>query len=123
MSVRVVPNLPEWFQQGNLFEIDVAEKGTRFDAETLNILTICLGVMYGVNGANKALKVMSQDNFELPKSSNIFSNITALFSGLSHENKIIQLEKYLKDLTETPEINNSKQLIFFLELNHLYEIN
>ena len=72
---------------------------------------------------NKALKVMSQDNFELPKSSNIFSNITALFSGLSHENKIIQLEKYLKDLTETPEINNSKQLIFFLELNHLYEIN
>ena len=41
-------------------EIDVAEKGTRFDAETLNILTICLGVMYGVNGANKALKVMAQ---------------------------------------------------------------
>ena len=71
----------------------------------------------------------------MPKSSNIFSNITALFSGLSHENKIIQLEKYLKDLTETPEINNSKQLFFFetpeinnskqlfffLELNHLYE--
>ena len=72
---------------------------------------------------NKALRVMSQDNFELPKSANIFSNITALFSGLSHENKIIQLEKYLKDLTETPEINNSKQLFFFLELNHLYEIN
>ena len=71
----------------------------------------------------KALRVLSQDNFEMPKSSNIFSNITALFSGLSHENKIIQLEKYLKDLTETPEINNSKQLIFFLELNHLYEIN
>lgn len=41
-------------------EIDVKEKGTRFDAETLNILTICLGVMYGVNGANKALKVMAQ---------------------------------------------------------------
>ena len=70
----------------------------------------------------KALRKISQDNFELPKSSNIFSNITALFSGLSHENKIIQLEKYLKDLTEVPEINHSKQLYFFLELNHLYEI-
>ena len=70
----------------------------------------------------KALRTISQENFELPQSSNIFSNITALFSGLSHEKKIIQLEKYLKDLTEMPEINNSKQLYFFLELNHLYEI-
>jgi hypothetical protein len=46
-----------------------------------------------------------------------------MFSGLSHENKIMLLEKYLKDLTEAPEINNSKHLYFFLELNHLYEIN
>jgi hypothetical protein len=46
-----------------------------------------------------------------------------MFSGLSHENKIIQLEKYLKDLTEVSEISNSKQLYFFLELNHLYELN
>ena len=69
----------------------------------------------------KTLRIISQDNFELPKSSNIFSNITALFSGLSHENKIIQLEKFLKDLTEMPELNNSKHLYFFLELNHLYE--
>ena len=46
-----------------------------------------------------------------------------MFSGLSHENKILQLEKYLKDLIEMPEINNLKQLYFFLELNHLYENN
>ena len=69
----------------------------------------------------KTLRTISKENFELPKSSNIFTNITAMFSGLSHENKIIQLEKNLKDLTETPEINNSKQLYFFLELNHLNE--
>ena len=71
----------------------------------------------------KTLRTLSKENFELPESSNIFSNITAMFSGLSHENKIIQLEKYLKDLTEVPEISNSKQLYFFLELNHLYELN
>ena len=71
----------------------------------------------------KTLRTLSKENFELPESSNIFSNITAMFSGLSHENKIIQLEKYLKDLTELPEISNSKQLYFFLELNHLYELN
>ena len=71
----------------------------------------------------KTLRTISKENFELPKSSNIFSNITSMFSGLSHENKIMLLEKYLKDLTEAPEINNSKHLYFFLELNHLYEIN
>ena len=41
-------------------EIDTSEDGSKFDAETMNILTICLGVMYGVNGANKALKIMAQ---------------------------------------------------------------
>ena len=71
----------------------------------------------------KTLRTISKENFELPESSNIFRNITSMFSGLSHENKIIQLEKYLKDLTEVPEISNSKQLYFFLELNHLYELN
>ena len=71
----------------------------------------------------KTLRTLSQENFELPKSANIFSNITALFSGLSHGNKIIQLEKYLKDLIQMPETNNSKHLYFFLELNNLYELN
>ncbi len=71
----------------------------------------------------KTLRTLSKDNFELPESSNIFSNITALFSGLSHENKIFQLEKFLKDLTETEGINNSKYLFWFLELNHLIDEN
>ncbi len=41
-------------------EIDVTEKGRKFDTETLNILTLCLGVMYGVAGANNALKAVAK---------------------------------------------------------------
>lgn len=40
-------------------EIDVQEKDQTFDSETLNILIICLGVMYGVSGANVAIKAMA----------------------------------------------------------------
>lgn len=41
-------------------EIDVTEKGKKFDTETLNILTLCLGVMYGVASANNALKAVAK---------------------------------------------------------------
>lgn len=41
-------------------EIDVTEKGKKFDTETLNILTLCLGVMYGIAGANNALKAVAK---------------------------------------------------------------
>lgn len=41
-------------------EIDVTEKGTQFDTETLNILTLCMGVMYGVAGANNAIKSIAK---------------------------------------------------------------
>ncbi|HJD47033.1 MAG TPA: EcsC family protein [Candidatus Mediterraneibacter norfolkensis] len=41
-------------------QIDVTEKGKKFDTETLNILTLCLGVMYGVAGANNALKAVAK---------------------------------------------------------------
>ena len=41
-------------------EIDVEEKEQTFDSETLNILIICLGVMYGVAGANNAVKAMAK---------------------------------------------------------------
>ena len=71
----------------------------------------------------KTLRTISKESFEMPESSNIFNNITALFSGLSHENKILQLEKFLKDLTETEGISNSKHLYCFLELNNLLDEN
>ncbi len=41
-------------------EIDTEEKGQKFDSETMNILILCLGAMYGVAGANKALQVMAK---------------------------------------------------------------
>lgn len=41
-------------------EIDLREKGQTFDSETLNVLIICLGVMYGVAGANNAIKAMAK---------------------------------------------------------------
>ena len=40
-------------------EIDTEEQGQKFDSETLNILIICLGVMYGVQGTNRALKTIA----------------------------------------------------------------
>ncbi len=36
-------------------QINTNERNQVFDSETLNMLTLCLGVMYGVAGANKAL--------------------------------------------------------------------
>lgn len=41
-------------------EIDTAEKGYEFDSETINILIICLGVMFGAAGANNALRAMAK---------------------------------------------------------------
>lgn len=41
-------------------EIDTEKKGQKFDSETMNILIICMGVMYGAAGANNALKAMAK---------------------------------------------------------------
>jgi hypothetical protein len=40
-------------------EIDTTEKGHKFDSETMNLLIICLGVMYGVQGTSTALKAVA----------------------------------------------------------------
>lgn len=40
--------------------INLDENGQTFDSETMNILIVCLGVMYGVAGANTALKAMAK---------------------------------------------------------------
>lgn len=41
-------------------DLNVSEKGEKFDSETMNILIVCLGVMYGVSGTNKALIIISK---------------------------------------------------------------
>ena len=49
----------------NLCTYTVFQKSTqpkkehKFDSETMNLLIICLGVMYGVQGTNTALKAMA----------------------------------------------------------------
>ena len=40
--------------------INLKEQGQAFDTETMNVLIICLGVMYGAAGANNALKAMAK---------------------------------------------------------------
>ncbi len=41
-------------------ELDTSENKVNLDSETLNSLTICLGIMYGVAGANNAIKAMAK---------------------------------------------------------------
>ena len=41
-------------------QIDTTEKGNKIDTETINILIICFGVMYGAAGANNALKAIAK---------------------------------------------------------------
>lgn len=41
-------------------EIDLKEQGNIVDTETMNILIICMGVMYGVAGANNAIKAIAK---------------------------------------------------------------
>ncbi len=40
--------------------IDTEEKGQIFDSETMNLMVICIGVMYGIAGANNALKAIAK---------------------------------------------------------------
>lgn len=41
-------------------ELDTSEDGIMIDTETINALTVCLGVMYGVANANNAIKAMAK---------------------------------------------------------------
>ncbi len=41
-------------------QIDIEEDGPVFDSETMNLMIICLGVMYGVAGASNALKTIAK---------------------------------------------------------------
>lgn len=41
-------------------QIDVEERGQTFDSETMNLLILCMGVMYGVAGAGNALRSVAK---------------------------------------------------------------
>ena len=61
-----------------------------------------------------------KEGITIPESSNIFSNIGTVFSGLSHDNKILNLEKFLKDISSNEEINNTSLYRNFFETQNLY---
>lgn len=41
-------------------QIDTSEESLKLDTETINYLTVCLGIMYGVANANNAIKAMAK---------------------------------------------------------------
>ena len=41
-------------------ELDTSDEAIALDTETINSLTVCLGVMYGVANANNAIKAMAK---------------------------------------------------------------
>ena len=41
-------------------ELEIAEDGVNLDTETINSLTVCLGIMYGVAKASAAIKAMAK---------------------------------------------------------------
>jgi len=72
----------------------------------------------------KNLRMMtSQVGEQLPQSASIFNNIGTIFSNLSHENKIIQLEKFLKDISEMEGINKTQLYHNFFEIDQLFRQN
>jgi len=70
----------------------------------------------------KSLTNLSNEKgLKLPQSANIFKNIGKTFSNLSHENKIIQLEKFLKDITKIDAISNFGPYQHFLEIERFFD--
>ena len=57
----------------------------------------------------------------MPPSSNIFVNFGGNFNGSFHENKIQQLERFIKDLAEIEVVSSSKVFTKFLEFDHYFE--
>lgn len=40
-------------------DLNISEREHKFDSETINVLTVCMGIMYGTAGANNAIKAMA----------------------------------------------------------------
>jgi hypothetical protein len=61
----------------------------------------------------KTLKSIFRGVVDMPTSSNIFVNINGVGKSSSfHENKLIQLEKFIKDLSQIEAINKSNEVSY-----------
>ena len=69
----------------------------------------------------KNIKSLFKGNIKMPPSSNIFVDFKGNLTGSFHENKIQQLEKFIKDLSEIDVVNNSKIFKKFLEFNQNFD--
>ena len=57
----------------------------------------------------------------MPVSANIFVNFGGNFNGSFHENKIQQLERFIKDLAEIDIVSSSKVFRKFLEFDQYFD--
>ena len=69
----------------------------------------------------KTIKSLFKGNVKMPPSSNIFVDFKGNLTGSFHENKIQQLEKFIKDLSEISIVSNSKIFKKFLEFNQNFD--
>ena len=71
----------------------------------------------------KTLKSVFRGVVDMPESSNIFVNINGVGKGSCsfHENKLRELERFIKDLAEIEVVNKSKQFRKFLEFERFVD--
>ena len=69
----------------------------------------------------KTIKSLFKGVIHMPASSNIFVNFGGNFNGSFHENKIQQLEKFIKDLAEIDVVSSSKVFKKFLEFDQNFD--
>ena len=69
----------------------------------------------------KTIKNLFKGSIKMPPSSNIFVDFKGNLTGSFHENKIQQLEKFIKDLSEINAVNNSNIFKKFLEFNQNFD--
>ena len=69
----------------------------------------------------KTIKTMFKNTITMPLSSNIFINFGSNFNGSFYQNKMQQLEKFIKEISEIEEINSSKIFRKFLEIDKNFD--
>ena len=69
----------------------------------------------------KTIKSLFKGIIHMPSSSNIFVNFGGNFNGSFHENKIQQLERFIKDLSEIEVVCSSKVFKKFLEFDQNFD--
>ena len=70
---------------------------------------------------HKTINNMLKNSTIMPSSANIFTDFGNNKSGSFYQNKIIHMEKFLKEIAEIEEINSSKTFRKFLELEQNFD--